>query len=646
MAVTPVNLSRVTFQTSFAIDVLRANQRELFESQVRISTGRAFATPSEDPEAALASFRYKNLFARQTQLGQNIRAGGDMLQEADNAINDVNALLIEAQTIASQNLSNLVGADERAAEAELIAAIRQQLVSVGNRTFNGKFIFAGRETKDVPFIDAPGGVAYVGDIGDLHVRIAEGRLESVNIPGNQLFGALSATVAGRIDLSPALTEDTRLDALGGATGRGVEGGVLKFIENPGTPNARVFTVEVSAADTIGDLATLINEAAAEAGSGMSAAVGVRGLNITPAGPLTITDQSSGAIASALGIRTADPITTPLAGSDLLPRITRTTPISALGGGNDDGVDLAGGLRIRNGDLDVLVDVGEAETVQDLINAINNAGAFVLARINDAGTAIDVHNQVSGATLSISEGGGTTASDLGLRTMTLDMLLADLNHGNGVDVADGKADLRITTQDGAQSIEVSLAGAATVGDVIDRINAAAGDAGSTVQASLSPQGGILIQDSGGGMTTVGLTPFSNAAEDLGMLATPDQDTGAVLGFDVGGARAEGVLDALMQLERALRGDDDQGITDAGQRLERIIEDVVRVHGVVGARSAGMQSKLTQMEDAAIATDTLLSGVEDLDFTEAITKLEAAQTVLQASLLTSSRLRDLSLMDYLS
>ncbi|RJP32703.1 MAG: hypothetical protein C4547_13375 [Phycisphaerales bacterium] len=643
MAITPINLSRVTFQTSFAIDVLRANQRELFESQVRISTGRSFVTPSEDPEAALASFRYKNLFARQTQLAENIRAGGSMLQEADNAVNDVNALLIEAQTIASQNLSNLVGADERAAEAELIAAIRQQLVNVGNRTFNGKFIFAGRETKDAPFIDAPGGVAYVGDVGDLHVRIAEGRLESVNVPGNQLFGALSGTVSGRIDLSPVLTADTRLDALGGATGRGVEAGVLKFIENPGAEDALVFTVDVGGADTIGDVAARINEAAAAAGSGLTASVGQRGLQISPDAPVTITDLSSGSIASALGIRTADPITTPLSGSDLFPRITRTTPITALGGG--EGVDLAGGLRIVNGDLEVLVDVSEAETVQDVINAINNAGVYVTARINDAGTAIDVYNQVSGTTLSITEGGGSTAADLGLRTMTLGTPLAQLNHGNGVDVAAGKPDLRISAQDGAVSFEVSLDGAVTVGDAIDLINAAAADAGATVRASLAPGGGILIEDTGGGTVSVGLTPFSNAAEDLGLLTTPDQDTGAVLGLDVGAARAEGVLDALIQLERALRGDDDQGITDAGQRLERIIEEVIRVHGVVGARSAGMQSRLQQMEDAAITTDTLLSGVEDLDFAEAITKLESAQTVLQASLLTSSRLRDLSLLDYL-
>ena len=215
MAVSPINISRVTLRSNLAMDSLRANQREVFLNQSRISSGRSFAVPSENPSAASQAFGFHNLQARQLQLLQNIQLGGSVLREADNAINEVNALLIDAQTIASQNLSNLTTADERAAAAELVAAIRQQLITVGNRTFNGRYIFAGRQTQSAPFVDALGGVAYLGDTGRLDIRVSQGLLESINIPGNELFGALSSSVAGLVDLSPDLTEDVRLEDLRG-----------------------------------------------------------------------------------------------------------------------------------------------------------------------------------------------------------------------------------------------------------------------------------------------------------------------------------------------------------------------------------------------------------------------------------------------
>ncbi len=643
MAVSPINIARVTFRSNLTVDALRANQREVFVNQVRIASGRSFVTPSEDPAAASQAFGFNNLMARQLQFAENIQIGGSVLREADNAINEVNALLIEAQTIASQNLSNLTTADERAAEAELIAAIRQQLVNVGNRTFNGRYIFGGRQTKSAPFVDAPGGIAYLGDLGDLNVRIAEGMIEAVNIPGNQLFGALSGSISGQADLSPALTADDRLEDLRGAAGRGIRAGQLLFAEQ----GRGSFTVDITPADTIGDVVELINRAAQDAGSTVTASLGSVGLVITPGGaPLTIDDQSSGATAADLGIKTGDAITSALTGADLGPRLTRLTPVDSLGGG-EAAVDLTGGLLVTNGNQQVIVDLSDAQTVQDIINTINNTGLFVLARINDAGTAIDVFNQVSGTRLTIAESEGTTAGNLGLRSMDFGTELSRLNFGRGISLVAGEDDLRITGKDGVTEVDVNLDGAQTIGDVIELINEAAGEAGTSIEASLPPGGGILIADSSGGDGAVRVSRLnlSTAADDLGLMVAADPDTGELIGEDVGAARANGILDVLIQLENALRADDDHGITSAGERLEGVVEDVIRVHGVVGARSRAMEAKLEQMQDAVVTTETLLSQVEDLDFTDAITRLQLAQTILQASLMTTSQLQRLSLLDFI-
>jgi flagellar hook-associated protein 3 FlgL len=124
--------------------------------------------------------------------------------------------------------------------------------------------------------------------------------------------------------------------------------------------------------------------------------------------------------------------------------------------------------------------------------------------------------------------------------------------------------------------------------------------------------------------------------------PDAD---LLGTDVNAIRTDGILDALIELEKALLRDDTQGITSAGGRLDALRNKVTRIHGIVGARSQSMGAKRRQIEDSALLAQTFLSEVKDLDYAEAITRLQGSLMQLQANMQTSSNLLGLSLMDYL-
>ena len=60
---------------------------------------------------------------------------------------------------------------------------------------------------------------------------------------------------------------------------------------------------------------------------------------------------------------------------------------------------------------------------------------------------------------------------------------------------------------------------------------------------------------------------------------------------------------------------------------------------------MRARLEQTENAVVATRSFLSEIEDLDYTEAVTRFQQAQTALQANLLSGSQLLNLSLLDFL-
>lgn len=203
----------------------------------------------------------------------------------------------------------------------------------------------------------------------------------------------------------------------------------------------------------------------------------------------------------------------------------TAPVDVNGtgvtsGGSGVEFDQATGLQINNGGETYAISFQDAETVEDLLNILNGSAASVAASINADGTGIDIRSRLSGADFSIGENGGTTATELGVRTLTRDTTLDSLNHGLGVHTADG-TDFIIQRNDGTQ-LAIDISTAETVGDVLDLINNHVDnqDPATQVLARLAPTGnGIQIVDDnpqGANELTLIRDYHSEAAWDLGLI----------------------------------------------------------------------------------------------------------------------------------
>ncbi|MCS7305182.1 MAG: hypothetical protein NZ602_08770 [Thermoguttaceae bacterium] len=98
------------------------------------------------------------------------------------------------------------------------------------------------------------------------------------------------------------------------------------------------------------------------------------------------------------------------------------------------LDQDSGVQIRNGNKIFTLTFSKedgVETIEDLLNVFNGSDADVVARINAAGTGIDVRSRLSGCDFAIGENGGITAQQLGIRTFSDQTLLEELNFGLGV-----------------------------------------------------------------------------------------------------------------------------------------------------------------------------------------------------------------------
>ena len=636
MAVLPVNLARVSNQlkSNISLNQINLTQAKLARVQNQLTTGRQLNSPSENPaDANIAAGLRKTLEQRQT-FAANLDASKNTLDSVDGSLGDISGLLQQAQTLASANVGDDSTQDQKNAAATQIDSIYSQLIDLGNKQFEGSYLFAGDKLDAPPFVQDAAGVTFVGSERTLKNQVDESTDASFQVDGAEVFGALSTRIVSNSSLVPSVEDSTRLNFLGGASGNGIRRGVITV--GNGTDNVKV---DLTNADTLGDVAASINNANL---AGVTASVGPTGLTLTPAGSeaITVTDAAGGFTAADLGILAK---TSPGPGADVVgvstnPQMSALTPLVSLN--NGAGIDLAG-LQISNGGKSATVDLTGAVSVQDLLNAVNASGTGVRMDITPDGTGLRLLNTTQGTDLTVSENGGTTATDLGLRSLTADAKLVDLNHGDGVRTMDG-VDFTITDSSGAES-DIDLTDAdKTVQDVIDKINAS----GAGVTAGFATTGnGIVLTDTAGGGGTLKVTAknASNAAEDLGLDA--EAVGNVVTGRDVHPVAAQGVFANVDTLRQALRKGDRAAITKAAEALQADYDRVVHNRGEVGARLQAVESRTDRIDQENVATKALLSKLEDTDFTKAATEYSLLQTSLQAAMETTSKMLNLSLMDFI-
>ncbi len=306
---------------------LQGDQLDLFRLQNQVSTGQRFTLPSEDAPAARRAMTLQRLLERKTQIRSNIETGQTFLKSTDVALNNVAGLLGDIRGVAlGVSGTTSTDSERQAAITEINRAI-EQMVSVGNTQFRGRYLFAGSQTNVEPYSYNGAYVTYHGDDQSIRSHSDLGVLFSTNATGQDVFGGISSEVLGGVDLNPEVTADTPLSSLRG--GRGISpNGALQISDG-----ANSVIVDISHAATVGDVARLIE---ANAPFGRKVTVDITGQGLTlqldsaGGGNLTVKEVASGKAASELGIlNTLGVLTNPLVGGDLNPLVAKTTQLDSL-----------------------------------------------------------------------------------------------------------------------------------------------------------------------------------------------------------------------------------------------------------------------------------------------------------------------------
>lgn len=649
MAIYPIPTGRISdvLVTRRMMNQLQNIQKRLMTVEQQLSTGRRIQLASEDASAANRAVALQRLLETKAQLETNLSTSQAFLDATDGALSSVADLLHNVRGMAVRAADNTTNQTERDAMALEVQATLNQLLNVGNEQYRGRYLFAGSATTTRPFDTYNNYVAYRGNDTALRTYADQELLFDTNVPGQELFGAVSSEVEGG-DLDPMLTAHTRLADLRG--GLGITPGTLVISDG-----SRTSKVSLVGAETVGDVVRRLESNPPE-GREIHVTIGARGLRLemdaAGGGYFTIRDEQGGRTAAQLGIlRTTGTAAEPIEGSDLDPVLSATTSLDDILGGWDQD----SGLRITNGDETHVIDLQAAETIQDLLNILNSSEAMVLAEINATRTGISVRSRLSGGDFSIGENGGTTATDLGLRSLTHETRLAALNHRRGVTTVSG-ADFTIRRTDDVE-LAIDVSSAQTIGDVIDLINNHPDnlDPATAVTARLRPVGnGLeLIEDhpAGGGQLSVIRTNFSLAAWDLGLLprdtdvTTADGTPATLSGSDPNPLETQGIFNTLIRLRDAIERFDITEIERITQILDVDSERLTFARAEIGTRGQSLEALTRRNKDEQVELKSALSVEIDMDMAQAATDYVMRQAAYEAALNSIANLHSLSLLNYM-
>ncbi len=415
-------------------------------------TDRSGATAEIDLAAALTVDDVLDAINNQTDVNVTAGVSGGHIVLTDQT----------GQTTGHLSVTN-VGMTRTATDLGILGAVSDDVLT-------GQDVIYLTDRTSLSLLNDGNGVRREGSLDDFSITLRDG--SSFNV-----------------SLSSKLKSSTRLEALNG--GAGVEMGTFRITNRAGASAE----VTLSAEQTISEVQSAINAAGSSIGISSTLVDSHLLINDSSGGDGTLSiEDVSGHAARDLGIA-AESDATSLTGADIYGVQTIGDVIRAINFDNENTGDLVASLS-SDGKGIVLTDAsaGSGDLVVEALD--NGTGTFSKA-------AEDLGILTSSSTGTIE----SRALLAGLDTV----LLRSLNGGSGVETGT----IQVTAKDGTVT-QIDLTDAATLGEVLEAINATSQTSHITAATNSAGNGIVLSDLSGGGGNLVVEDLSGSAAEDLNLL----------------------------------------------------------------------------------------------------------------------------------
>jgi flagellar hook-associated protein 3 FlgL len=154
----------------------------------QMSSGKRFSMPSDDPVGVAKSLKVRADLNENVQFKKNADDALSWLETTETALMQIKEVLQRARELAVQGANGVLSPGDCQQIAKEVVQLRDHLVSLGNSTYAGKYIFAGYKTDQAPVVLNPdGSLNYTGDAGQIMYQVGVGDILQGNLTAPEIF---------------------------------------------------------------------------------------------------------------------------------------------------------------------------------------------------------------------------------------------------------------------------------------------------------------------------------------------------------------------------------------------------------------------------------------------------------------------------
>jgi flagellar hook-associated protein 3 FlgL len=168
-----------------------------------LSSGLRVASLSDGPVAVAQSTLLGSSIAKDDTFVQTASNESSRMQVTDSTLGEVVTQITSALSTAVSGNNGALNASNLASVAQTLSGIRDQVLSLGNTSYQGQYLFGGSQGSTPPFtLDTstnPATATYNGDSNVQYIATPSGQNIQVNLPGSAVFGSAGSGVLGALN---------------------------------------------------------------------------------------------------------------------------------------------------------------------------------------------------------------------------------------------------------------------------------------------------------------------------------------------------------------------------------------------------------------------------------------------------------------
>lgn len=203
-----MSMRSVNPYTSYQVllDLQRTKDRMANLSE-QIASGNRLNRLENDPTASALVLNFDHSIKQNKAYIEQADSAASFLQTTETVLQSVNDSVTRLLELGARALGTGVTAAGRQAIVPEVTGMKTTLLALANTQSQGKYIFAGTQTRTVPFTSTATGATYAGDHNDISVDVSVNTSVKTNLPGDTVFFNGDATAAPTATTGPGSSGD-------------------------------------------------------------------------------------------------------------------------------------------------------------------------------------------------------------------------------------------------------------------------------------------------------------------------------------------------------------------------------------------------------------------------------------------------------